>query len=104
MPKEIYERLFPHQRIGIEWMYKLFRSKMGGVLGDDMGLGKTVQVAVYLRALFLAEQIDRVLIIVPATMKSFWEAELQRWINDRKDFRTDDPEQSEPGDDDVPVM
>jgi SNF2 family DNA or RNA helicase len=57
-------------------MYKLFCQKKGGVLGDDMGLGKTVQVAVYLRALFESDHISRALIIVPATMKSFWEAEL----------------------------
>ena len=54
--------------------------------------------------MFEAEQIDRVLIIVPATMKSFWEAELQRWMNDKANFRADDPEQSEPGEDDVQVM
>ena len=42
VPQKIFDRLFPHQRIGIEWMYKLFRNRKGGVLGDDMGLGKTV--------------------------------------------------------------
>lgn len=42
VPQKIFDRLFPHQRIGIEWMYRLFRHRKGGVLGDDMGLGKTV--------------------------------------------------------------
>jgi SNF2 family DNA or RNA helicase len=45
---------------------------MGGVLGDDMGLGKTVQVATLLKGLFDSEQIRKVLIIVPATMKVYW--------------------------------
>ena len=47
-----------------------------------MGLGKTVQVAVYLRGLFEVEYIKKVLIVVPATMKVYWEDELNKWIND----------------------
>jgi len=45
---------------------------MGGVLGDDMGLGKTVQVATFLKGLFDADYIKKVLIVVPATMKMYW--------------------------------
>jgi SNF2 family DNA or RNA helicase len=44
-----------------------------------MGLGKTVQVAVFLKGLFDCELIKRVLIVVPATMKSYWEEELGKW-------------------------
>lgn len=55
---------------------------MGGVLGDDMGLGKTVQVATLCKGLFDSEQIRKVLIVVPATMKSYWQAELQKWCSD----------------------
>lgn len=66
-----------------------------------MGLGKTVQVAVYLRGLFEADLIKRVLITVPATMKSYWEAELHRWINDKNDVP--DPE-AEPDEDDLIIM
>ena len=47
-----------------------------------MGLGKTVQVAAYLRGLFEVEYIKKVLIVVPATMKVYWENELNKWIND----------------------
>lgn len=55
---------------------------MGGVLGDDMGLGKTVQVAIFLKGLFDSEQIRKVLIVVPATMKVYWEEELLKWTAD----------------------
>jgi SNF2 family DNA or RNA helicase len=55
---------------------------MGGVLGDDMGLGKTVQVATLCKGLFDSEQIRKVLIVVPATMKSYWQTELQKWCSD----------------------
>jgi|TARA_B110001450_G_C17520847_1_gene440497 SNF2 family DNA or RNA helicase len=49
------------------------------VLGDDMGLGKTVQVAVYLNGLFEAEMIQKIMVVVPATMKMYWEEELAKW-------------------------
>jgi len=40
LPLEISERLFAHQRIGIDWMYHLHKNQSGGILGDDMGMGK----------------------------------------------------------------
>ena len=57
----------------------MYRAKKGGVLGDDMGLGKTVLVATLLKGLFDADQIKKVLIVVPATMKVYWENELKKW-------------------------
>lgn len=79
IPKTTYDRLFDHQKQGIQWLYYLWRQDKGGVLGDDMGLGKTVQVSVYLQGLFQGEFIKKVLIVVPATMKTYWEEELKKW-------------------------
>ena len=44
-----------------------------------MGLGKTVQVATLCKGLFEGEHISKVLIVVPATMKMYWQGELQKW-------------------------
>ena len=44
-----------------------------------MGLGKTVQIAILLLGLFNSDQIKRALIVVPATMKMYWENELKSW-------------------------
>ena len=79
LPSKIYERLFEHQKRGVIWLYNLYRERKGGVLGDDMGLGKTVQVATLCKGLFDAEHISKVLIVVPATMKIYWQNELQKW-------------------------
>jgi DNA excision repair protein ERCC-6-like len=59
----------------------LFRQEKGGVLGDDMGLGKTVQICAYLKGLFEADLIKKVLVVVPATMKSYWQSELTKWCS-----------------------
>jgi len=79
LPAKIYERLFEHQKKGVIWLYNLYRNRRGGVLGDDMGLGKTVQVATLCKGLFNSEQISKVLVVVPATMKMYWQGELQKW-------------------------
>lgn len=47
-----------------------------------MGLGKTVQVATLLKGLFDSQQIRKVLIVVPATMKVYWQTELLKWCSD----------------------
>ena len=79
LPAQIYENLFEHQKQGIKWLYELYRSQKGGVLGDDMGLGKTVQICAYLQGLFDSEQIKKVIVVVPATMKAYWQGELAKW-------------------------
>jgi DNA excision repair protein ERCC-6-like len=79
LPKDIYENLFEHQKRGIQWLFNLYREEKGGVLGDDMGLGKTVQICAYLKGMFEAELIKKALVVVPATMKSYWQSELSKW-------------------------
>lgn len=44
VPRELFERMYPHQRKGVKWLWGLHQGDMGGILGDDMGLGKTFQV------------------------------------------------------------
>ena len=44
LPRGLDAELRPYQREGFEWLARLRRSGLGGVLADDMGLGKTVQV------------------------------------------------------------
>ena len=57
----------------------MYQNKKGGVLGDDMGLGKTVQVATLCKGLFDGEHVSKVLIVAPATMKMYWQGELEKW-------------------------
>jgi len=95
---QMFEKLMPHQRLGVAWMWKLFKSKTGGVLGDDMvrpfaypptfpsflilwlqGLGKTVQVSSFIYGLFCSGTISKVLIIVPLAVMDNWARELAKW-------------------------
>lgn len=44
LPTGLHATLRPYQREGFQWLARLRRSGLGGVLADDMGLGKTIQV------------------------------------------------------------
>ena len=43
IPVQLYDKLYDHQKVGIQWMASLHAKGIGGILGDDMGLGKTMQ-------------------------------------------------------------
>ncbi|CCG84448.1 protein of unknown function [Taphrina deformans PYCC 5710] len=88
--------LRPYQIDGILFMYDLYTTKTGGILGDDMGLGKTVQVIGLLNAVFgkdgsqrdwkrmremraAGEEYPVVMIICPGTLIDNWLKELETW-------------------------
>jgi superfamily II DNA or RNA helicase len=48
------------------------------LIADDVGLGKTIEAAYILRELEAHQAIERVLIIVPARLRSKWEKELRQ--------------------------
>jgi SWI/SNF-related matrix-associated actin-dependent regulator 1 of chromatin subfamily A len=66
-------RYFSFQRAGIEFL----ASRTAALLADDMGLGKSIQVCGLLN---LRTEIRRVLIVCPASLKTNWCRELDRWL------------------------
>eukprot|EP00850_Spirogloea_muscicola_P008743 SM000047S16882 [mRNA] locus=s47:469171:475093:+ [translate_table: standard] len=76
LPALYANRLYPHQRKGIEWLWHLRELKRGGILGDDMGLGKTFQVAAFLAGMFRSKLVKYVLLVVPMTLLNHWVNEL----------------------------
>jgi DNA excision repair protein ERCC-6-like len=80
LPTDIEERLYDHQRIGVNWMYNLYCKDSGGILGDDMGLGKTFQVISLLIGLMLTKQIMRVLILAPVVVLPNWQREITEYL------------------------
>ncbi|MDE0827060.1 MAG: DEAD/DEAH box helicase [Akkermansiaceae bacterium] len=73
------EILRPYQREGLEWMVRLARLGMGGVLADDMGLGKTVQTLGMLRVLG-----GPALVVCPSSLVENWIAEAEKFVPDLK--------------------
>ncbi|TYJ05220.1 hypothetical protein E1A91_A12G150300v1 [Gossypium mustelinum] len=94
VPAYINCRLLAYQREGVKFLYMLYRSNHGGILGDDMGLGKTIQTIAFLAAVYgkdeeygdsrlLKEnqigQKGPVLIICPTSVICNWKCEFSRW-------------------------
>eukprot|EP00850_Spirogloea_muscicola_P010983 SM000066S20458 [mRNA] locus=s66:411245:421049:- [translate_table: standard] len=87
LPALYANRLYPHQRKGIEWLWHLRELKRGGILGDDMGLGKTFQVAAYLAGMFNSRLVEYVMIVVPTTLLNHWVNELSNVGLERHTYR-----------------
>jgi superfamily II DNA or RNA helicase len=68
-------QLFPYQLEGVRALLDADRI----LLADDMGLGKTVQAAAAIRILCHRREIERVLLVVPASLREQWKRELTRW-------------------------
>ncbi|XP_073226331.1 switch 2 isoform X4 [Cicer arietinum] len=92
VPASINCRLLEHQRVGVKFLYDLYKNNHGGILGDDMGLGKTIQTIAFLAAIFAKEgesilsekrieKRDPVLIICPTSIIHNWESEFSKWSN-----------------------
>ncbi|XP_058730401.1 switch 2-like [Vicia villosa] len=92
VPASINCRLLEHQRVGVKFLYDLYKKNHGGILGDDMGLGKTIQTIAFLAAIFgkegesvlrekQVEKRDPVLIICPSSVIQNWESEFSKWSN-----------------------
>ncbi|KAM4093428.1 hypothetical protein ACB094_06G115400 [Castanea mollissima] len=85
-------RLLEHQRVGVKFLYSLYKNNHGGILGDDMGLGKTIQTIAFLAAVYgkdregvdstILDQVGKkgpVLIICPTSVIHNWEDEFSKW-------------------------
>ncbi|MCL2223208.1 MAG: DEAD/DEAH box helicase [Oscillospiraceae bacterium] len=75
----IKAELFPYQKEGVEFV--LFRNV--AIIADEMGLGKTVQAAT---AAVLKKQVfgfNKTLVVCPATLKSQWKKEIEKFTNEK---------------------
>ncbi|MEW6303975.1 MAG: DEAD/DEAH box helicase [Verrucomicrobiota bacterium] len=67
--------LFPYQREGM--LHLAFTER--ALLADEMGLGKTIQAIAACALLHRLGQARRVLVVTPASLKTEWEEQIQRF-------------------------
>ena len=66
--RTLKQKLYPYQRKGVE----RFLAEGRLLLADDMGLGKTAQAIAACHVLWKTRRARRILILVPASLKSQW--------------------------------
>jgi DNA excision repair protein ERCC-6 len=80
LPLAIWNSLFPHQRVAVEWLWGLWQDQKGGIEGDEMGLGKTAIICAFLLALLTSNLLTKpVLVLCPLTVGQQWIRELHIW-------------------------
>jgi len=74
-PQETLVPLFPYQREGM--LHLAFTGR--ALLADEMGLGKTIQAIAAAALLHRLGQVQRVLVVTPASLKTEWEEQIRRF-------------------------
>lgn len=75
--------LRPYQRLGVKWLWQLYRLGLGGLLCDDMGLGKTHQVMALMAAIWASSSQSRTFFIAcPTSVVFHWQSQLARFLPD----------------------
>ncbi|MBX3744060.1 MAG: DEAD/DEAH box helicase [Verrucomicrobiae bacterium] len=69
--------LYPYQREGM--LHLAFTER--AMLADEMGLGKTIQAIAACALLHRLGKAERVLVVTPASLKTEWEEQVQRFTN-----------------------
>jgi hypothetical protein len=76
-PHETKVPLFPYQREGM--LHLAFAER--ALLADEMGLGKTIQAIAACALLHRLNNAARVLVVTPASLKTEWEEQIQRFTD-----------------------
>ncbi|KAI8060714.1 hypothetical protein BC940DRAFT_311628 [Gongronella butleri] len=81
-PKGLAGTLMQHQMEGINWLLYQWERGHSAILADDMGLGKTIQVIIFLRTIFLRDNVYPFMIVVPNSTLTNWVREFEKWAPD----------------------
>ena len=79
-PDSLQAKLREYQQRGFEWNINNLLNGFGTILADDMGLGKTIQAITTILYLKENDYIKkRVVAVVPTSLLSNWEKEIERF-------------------------
>ena len=84
LPLTLYNKLFQHQRIGVQWMASLYLNEIkGGILADDMGMVSLIAYTVMFNWIGCFRIINNTLsFILPFQGQNYANTSLSRITNE----------------------
>ncbi len=82
VPHEIKANLRPYQVEGVNWLERLRKMYLNGVLADDMGLGKTLQAITAITQNYAGGQTS--LVVCPTSLLYNWKEEISKFNSNLK--------------------
>lgn len=79
VPSSVLADLRPYQVEGIQWLSKLRKMHLGGILADDMGLGKTLQAIAALTQHHEAYPGSPSIVVCPTSLVYNWKEEIHKF-------------------------
>lgn len=79
IPKEINATLRTYQVEGVNWLERLRRMHLSGILADDMGLGKTLQAIITLTQHHKEHKAKPSIVVCPTSLVYNWKEEIHKF-------------------------
>lgn len=89
VPKEIQATLRPYQVEGVQWLERLRKMHLNGILADDMGLGKTLQAIITLTQYHKKAKAEPSIVVCPTSLVYNWKEELNKFNPNLRVFVVD---------------
>ena len=90
VPAALDAILRPYQKLGVAWLWHLYRQDLGGILADEMGLGKTLQALALIAAARASHQRTVLrpphVVVCPASLVENWRREAARFAPELRVF------------------
>ena len=84
-----------YQRIGVAWLWHLYRHDLGGILADEMGLGKTLQALALIECIRNSNaESQPALVVCPASLVENWLREVSRFTPSLKALKHHGPKRA----------
>lgn len=79
VPRTVNAKLRAYQREGVQWLERLRRMHLSGILADDMGLGKTLQAITAISQQKREHKEALSLIVCPTSLTYNWKEEFHKF-------------------------
>jgi len=82
-----------YQKVGVKWLYTLYKCDLGGILADEMGLGKSIQTISFIKQILKEKPDAKIMIVCPTSLVYNWKKEFDKFASNLKYVTVSDTKQ-----------